>query len=307
MAAEATYTTRRRGIDMGCSSGQAGAIAAIALKTTTNALIADMLSDAAKEATAAQKEIADQIQGRANALHGVWQNSYLPCELAVLAEICGEPEQVANTFVHEQRAVASVTKKFSVARQQMEYCMPSACVGAKYEGNYLLAREQARAESWQAQIAKRTEIARVDMANAQRLENRINITTIGRNGAAKTAGAGAGAGEIYRNLAEQSASAFNSAAKVAGRVVQMISSKLTSGSGDKTLENSVGNAGDGSTQTSQQRTYTREDLRDTGRNIDADVWTLPPDSTQQNAPVAAQTGVQSEMGTTYDGVFYPDI
>jgi len=290
-----------------CAAGESAMIAAIAAKKIADITIADLLYEAAEFSTAAQKSIADQIQARANDLHNIWQGSYLPCEIALLDEICSEPIRTANTFAHERRAVVGSTAKFSLAKQQLDYCISPACVGARYEGLYQLSVEQARSEGWVAQIAKRTEVARIDVINGQRLNNRMNISVLGRNGVPNTVAAGAGAAALYQNLADQAAAAFNSASKVAGRVLQMAQSAFLSDSGDKKLGGQVARSGVGESQSMQSRTQTRENWNDFATRNSDDVWNLPLPSNESSAGQTSPTSVESNDGVTVDDVFYPNL
>jgi hypothetical protein len=168
-----------------------------------------------------QDKIAQRIQDRADELHGVWSGSYLPCELATLSEICSEPKRVADLNLVAQRAIAEVSKRFSVARKKALYCMPANCVGASCEIETRMAVDQARSEAWQAQASMRAEEARIDVINAQRLNNRINIIATGRNGTSQASSALSAAAGIYGKLAEQAAGAFNGAIATAGRFAAM--------------------------------------------------------------------------------------
>lgn len=182
--------------------------------------VAGIQQKAMDKATDAQSAIAQQIQDRANQLHAVWAEQYLPCELATLAEVCAEPKQVADLFVTAQRAAVEVTKRFGVARQRALYCLPASCLGQRCETEYMLARDQARAEAWQANAAMRAEEARVELANAQRLNNRMAMINPGRGGTAVAANALGSAAQIYDGLAKQAAGAFNGALATAGRFIQ---------------------------------------------------------------------------------------
>jgi len=182
--------------------------------------VAGIQKNAMDAATNAQSAIAQQIQDRANQLHAVWAEQYLPCELATLAEVCAEPKQTADLFVTAQRAAVEVTKRFGMARQKALYCISASCVGARCELEYMLARDQARAEAWQANAAMRAEEARVELSNAQRLNNRMAMINPGRGGTAVAANALASAAKIYDGLAQQAAGAFNGALATAGRFIQ---------------------------------------------------------------------------------------
>jgi len=224
------------------------------------AVVAKIQADAMDHATDAQFAIAQQIQDRANQLHAVWAEQYLPCELATLAEVCAEPKQVADLFVTAQRAAVEVTKRFGMARQKALYCMSASCVGARCELEYMLARDQARAEAWQANAAMRAEEARVELANAQRLNNRIAMINPGRGGTAVAANALASAAKIYDGLAQQAAGAFSGALATAGRFLQGAFSGISQPAPQQVPGYTVDYAGQGISPTETQ-VQARDDLR----------------------------------------------
>ena len=171
------------------------------------------------EATAAQKEIAQQIQDRANALHDVWANHYLPCELATLKEVCNEPVKTTNHASIYADETAAVLRRFSLAAATELAARPN-CVRLPCETSTAFALDIQRSQVWQANGAMRASEAKVVVQNAQRIANKINMVNVGRHGAATASGALEAAAKIYKNIADQATGAFNSALATAGRTLQ---------------------------------------------------------------------------------------
>lgn len=186
-------------------------------------------------------EIAAQIQDRADLLHEIWATYYLPCELATLNEICNEPIAVANIGVVAQRAVAEMIKIFTTTKKAQSYCISPQQVGTRLEMAVTTSVRQADMTSGLVRIAVQTEEARVNLLNAQRMADRINIINPGRGYDADTISALEAANTLYTGLAKEEAKTIEDSYKAMGRGIAMavssasdIYSSMPSGGNTKT-------------------------------------------------------------------------
>lgn len=167
----------------------------------------------------AKQQIAAQIQDRANAIHGVWTQYYLPCEIATVEEICSEPLVVANRGVVAQRAVGEMAKVFAVAKKAQQYCLPPQAVGLRMESDISLSIRQADMTAGLVRVAVQTEDARVALLNAQRMNDRMNIINPGRGHNASVTSALTAASSVYDGLAKETAKTIEDASYSVGRGV----------------------------------------------------------------------------------------
>jgi hypothetical protein len=165
-----------------------------------------------------QLDLAEKIDARADDLHNIWKEQYLPCELSLLAELCSAPIEVANLELVESRAYADVGRRFAANRTKALYCLPYTAAGARCETNTRFAIEQSKAEAGISQIARNQEIARVELKNTQRQVNIATMLNMGRGGVAVAANMSNSAAAQYQQVASQAASAFNGAMKSIGRL-----------------------------------------------------------------------------------------
>lgn len=176
-----------------------------------------------------QLDLAEKIDARADDLHNIWKDIYLPCELSTLQELCSTPIEVANLELVESRVYADVGRQFAANRTKALYCLPYTAAGARCETNTRFAIEQAKAEAGMSQIARNQEIARVELKNAQRQVNIVTMLNLGRGGTAVAANLAATAGQQYQQVASQAASAFNGALKSLGRLDEQNRASNTAG------------------------------------------------------------------------------
>lgn len=162
-------------------------------------------------------KIAKQIQDRANQIHGIWITYYLPREIETINEICSEPLAIAHTKVVSQRAIAEISKVFAVAKKNQVYCLTPQQVGIRLESEVALSIRQADTTAGQVRIAVRTENARVNLLNKQRMASRINIINPGRRYAAETGSLLATAAAEYGALSKQESENIANASRAVGR------------------------------------------------------------------------------------------
>lgn len=167
-----------------------------------------------------QDKIAQRIQDRADELHSIWKNSYLECELKTAAEICAEPKVEPQSILASIKANAEISKQFSIAKQNALYCIDSQCHGSRCDTERKFAIAQSRSSAWQVNASINQEIARADLKNAQRLNNRILMLNAGRNGVANASSALAQASQIYQQQSQAAAAGFNGAMATLGRLTQ---------------------------------------------------------------------------------------
>jgi hypothetical protein len=165
-------------------------------------------------------EIADQIQARADAIIGVWTGSYLPVELATLAEVCSEPVEVARIALVSQRARGEIAKIYEIARRKELYCLTPQQVGLRLESEIMIATKQADTTAGLIRTVIKQEEARVVLVNAQRMSNKINMINPGRSQIAASTSALMAAASQYDKLSKEAAKNVEDAAYSIGRSVQ---------------------------------------------------------------------------------------
>jgi hypothetical protein len=165
-----------------------------------------------------QIAIAKKIDKRAQELHDSWKNSYLPCELKLLNELCSAGVEGANLELVESRAYADVGRRFAANRTKALYCLPYTAAGSRCEINTRFAIEQSKAEAGLSQIARNQELARVDLKNSQRQVNLASVLGFGRGGTSVAGSMAQVAGAQYAQIASQAAGAFNGTIAALGRI-----------------------------------------------------------------------------------------
>lgn len=180
------------------------------------------------EASNIELEILQEIQSRENEIHNAWVSNYLPCELATLDEVSAAPKQVVDIRTTASLAINSISQQYAKATAdtlafQAENCINDVC------GPYnRLLTAKVRSQSWQTQGELRYEEARVELQNADRLNNRIVMIAPGRNGLAQANSSLAAAAKMYGEIARQADAAKGGDKYALGRVLEFAKGNLGS-------------------------------------------------------------------------------
>jgi hypothetical protein len=185
-------------------------------------LIAYLAYKTQQDAIDKQDAIARRIQNRADGIYNIWQTNYLPCELATLAEICNQPLYVPQYEAVKQRAIAAVKSQFAAVRKQATYCLDAQCVGQKCEIDRTIDLEEARSVGFAIQAAYRAEESRKDLKDAQRLNDRLNVSNVGRGYVANSNSALNSAAQLFQQSAQQAQNQFNGLAQDLGNVFRTV-------------------------------------------------------------------------------------
>jgi hypothetical protein len=165
-------------------------------------------------------EILAKIQQRANQIHNVWINDYLPCELDTLNRVSSRPKLTVDIDTTAATAMNGVSQSFAVAIQNSINFSQKNCI---YDGCGPWVRLHAaniRAQSWQVQGDLRYEEGRTSLENAQRLNDRIAMISPGRNGVVQANNSLLAASRILGDLARQGEAAKGGSSYAAGRVLE---------------------------------------------------------------------------------------
>jgi hypothetical protein len=164
-------------------------------------------------------KIAQNVQSRADQIHSVWRDHYLPCEIATVNEICSVPDAVANEAVVAQRAVAEVAKVFATKKRSAIYCLSPQHTGARAEVEFKISTEKADLAAGLVQQQVAAERARVTLLNNQNMQNRMNVINPGRGHAANVGDSLLKLSDIYSGLIRDSDEALANAARTQGRAL----------------------------------------------------------------------------------------
>jgi len=174
-------------------------------------------------------QILADIQSRLNQVHVVWANDYLPCELTTLALVCGKAKQTTNISYVAAQASAETTKQYAIAGNSITEQMSEACFAPDCNFDNRLAVAKARSESWKIQGALRFDESRVDIENASRMNDKLNMIAPGRNGVVAAANSLMAVAKIYEELAQQAAAAKDSDRYAQGRGLEMLRGLASNG------------------------------------------------------------------------------
>jgi hypothetical protein len=174
-------------------------------------------------------QILSDIQSRLNQVHAVWSNDYLPCELTTLALVCNKAKQTTNISYVAAQASAETTKQYAIASNSIAEQMAEACFTPECNFDNRLSVAKARSESWKIQGALRFDETRVDIENASRINDKLNMIAPGRNGVVAAANSLMAVAKIYEEMAQQAAAAKDSDRYAQGRGIEMLKGLASNG------------------------------------------------------------------------------
>jgi hypothetical protein len=174
-------------------------------------------------------QILSDIQSRLNQVHSVWSGNYLPCELTTLALVCNKAKQATDISYVAAQASAETSKQYAIAGNSITEQMNEACFTPDCNFDTRLAVAKARSESWKIQGALRFDETRVDVENASRINDKLNMIAPGRNGVVAAANSLMAVAKIYEEMAQQAAAAKDSDRYAQGRGVEMLKGLASNG------------------------------------------------------------------------------
>lgn len=189
-------------------SGYAQAAASVGVASIQAAVaynVANKQYDLAKRQVAISEFVQD-----------TWKTNHLPCELKLLAELCGKPKYVPAYDLVTSRASNDVAIALGKSRQEMRRNMSVYCIGTMVAAERQITVSQALLEADAIASARRREDGRADLKEQQSIDNRFKVAAVGRN-LLDTSGAGIKAAMAgYASGGSTIASAMNSGAQLLG-------------------------------------------------------------------------------------------
>jgi hypothetical protein len=160
---------------------------------------------AALEISRRQYEIAKGYYDMARELRDFWNNTFMPCEQATVAEACSAPLYTPQYDETAGRYVASVRQQFRNALNDITNCAPRFCTGLTQAMLKDAAIAEAQAIGDAENYAYRYEEARKEAKDDLRWNRRIQALGLGRNLLGESATYAQSAAGLFGTLGQQAA------------------------------------------------------------------------------------------------------